>query len=470
MEFVDRVAELDRLDQWAARGQPGLVVIWGRRRVGKTRLLLEWNQRQQGLYWVADLSAESVQRGYLAGGVASILPGFGEVHYPDWKSLLAAVSRGAAATGWTGPLILDELPYLVESSPSLPSVLQAWLDHEARQGGLRVVVAGSSQHMMQGLTLDASNPLYGRAAEAICLQPLPAGHIEQALGIADPVECVRTLSAWGGIPRYWELAEPFGSDLDRAIEALVLDPLGPLHREPDLLLAEERPSAVSLRPLLDVIGGGAHRLSEIAGRLGQPATSLGRPLTRLIELGLVTREIPYGDPPRGGKRALYRIADPFIRFWFRVVAPNRGLLAQAPPEVRRLLWHRALPALVSEAWEGLCRAAVPRLQSCQGALAELGPWGPAARFWRGGGPEWDVVARSVDGESLLLGEVKWHNGGVDDRALDATAHALVARGIPAAAGSPSRVVHVVFVPRRQSSSRRDPFTVVQAADVLAALL
>jgi len=111
--------------------------------------------------------------------------------------------------------------YLVESSPAFPSVLQAWLDHEAHQAGLRVVVAGSSQHMMQGLTLDASTPLYGRAAEAFCLKPLPAGTIQQALGVADPVDGARAFAAWGGIPRYWELAAPFGSDLDAAVDALV---------------------------------------------------------------------------------------------------------------------------------------------------------------------------------------------------------------------------------------------------------
>jgi len=469
MEFIDRCAELDRLDRWAARGQPGLAVIWGRRRVGKTRLLLEWNLRHRGLYWVADLSAAAVQRRYLAGSIESVVPGFAEADYPDWRSLLGALARGAVASGWTGPLILDELPYLVESSPELPSVLQAWLDHEARQAGLLVVVAGSSQHMMQGLTLDASSPLFGRAAEAFCLSPLPAGHIQQALDIADAKECVQALAAWGGIPRYWELASPFGSDLDVAVDTLMLDPLGPLHREPDLLLAAERPSALSLRPLLDVIGGGVHRLSEIGGRLGQPATSLGRPLRRLIELGLVHREIPFGDPPRGGKRALYRIADPFVRSWFRVVAPNRGLLAQTSTEARQQIWQRAFPGLVSETWEALCRAAVPRL-ACGGALAELGPWCPAARYWRGSGPEWDVVARSVDGECLLLGEVKWHVGEVDSRFLDATAHALVARGVPVAAGRPQRIVHAVFVPRRAQSARGHPVSVIEDSDVLAALL
>jgi hypothetical protein len=260
---------------------------------------------------------------------------------------------------------------------------------------------------------------------------------------------------------------------ERADGNSTADPLGPLHREPDHLLAEERPSAMLLRPLLDAIGAGAHRVSEIAGRIGQPATSLGRALVRLTELGLVTRDSPFGEPPRSTKRALYRIADPFFRLWFRVVAPRRGELAQLPPAARRGIWRQAQPGLVAEAWEELCRASVPLLGERSEVPVGGGPWGAAARFWAGRGPQWDVVARSLDGAALLLGEVKWHNRAAEARDLDAAYHALLARGVPPVSGPPpSRVVHAVFVPKCAPSARRrsTPYVVVEAGDVLAALV
>ena len=208
------------------------------------------------------------------------------------------------------------------------------------------------------------------------------------------------------MPRYWELAEPFGADAARAVDALALDPAGPLHGEPDRLLLEEVPPAAALRPLLDVIGAGAHRVSEIAGRLGRPASALARPLAALAEMGLVRRETPFGSDPRSGKRSLYRIDDPFLRLWFRVVAPGRTALVEAPRETRLRYWRRHRAALEAQAWEELCRLAVPFLHRSDSPLGRLGPWEPAQRHWRRNEPEYDVVARSVDGRRLLVGEAK----------------------------------------------------------------
>jgi hypothetical protein len=129
----------------------------------------------------------------------------------------------------------------------------------------------------------------------------------------------------------------------------VLDPLGPLHREPDRLLLEELPPAMETRPVLDAIGAGAHRLSEIAGRMGRPATSMSRPLQRLVAMGLVRREVPFGESEKKSRRSLYSIDDPFFRLWFRVVAPHRGALAAGSRATRRDLRQRHWPGLASSA-------------------------------------------------------------------------------------------------------------------------
>jgi len=472
MRFVDRDLELERLDTLVKRGEGGLAVLWGRRRVGKTRLLLEWCRRHQGLYAVADLSAAAVQRAYTAQALAERFAGFADVAYPDWRSLLRAVAREADRAAWRGPLVIDEVPYLLETSPELATVLQAWIDHEARKARLIVALCGSAQHMMHELAVGASAPLFGRASVALKVAPMSVAALGDALGIADPVAAVRAYAVWGGIPRYWELAEPYGASLDRGVDELVLDPMGPLHQEPDRLLAEERPSAMSLRPLLDAIGAGAQRGSEIAGRLGQPATSLARPITRLQGLDLVRRERPVGETERGSKRSLYRIADPFFRMWFRTVAPNRGWLASATRSGRLKLWARHAPALVAETWEALCRQAVPGLTRPGGPLDGLGELGPAGRYWRGSGPEWDVVAQSLDGSTLLLGEVKWHEGHVE-RAFLEGAHAELSRKgrPPIASGREAVVVEAVFVPTLPRSWRQQAGgpIVIDAQQVVEAL-
>lgn len=404
MKFLDRGDEIGRLDAFL-RPPGGFAAVWGRRRVGKSRLLVEWAKRCDGLYTVADASAAPVQRRYLAEAVAERFPGFADVEYPDWRSFLDRVRTEAAAAGWPGPWILDEVPYVAIADPSFVAALRDWMDRPRPRPAL--VVAGSSHRVMIDAVLGAGAPLCGRAAEAFAVRPLRPGYLRDAFPDSSSAQQVSLYALWGGMPRYWELAAPFGTDLEAAVDALVLDPAGPLHQEPDRLLRAETPSAVSLRPLLDVIGAGAHRVSEIAGRLGRPASSLSGALAALQEMQFLRREIPFGSDPRSGKRSLYRPDDPFLRLWFRVVAPRRSILAASPRETRLSLWQRARPSLEAYAWEELCRRAVPTLHHTDLPLGALGPWEPAQRYWRRNEPEIDIVARSVDGKRLLVGEAKW---------------------------------------------------------------
>lgn len=458
MDFIDRLEEMRRLDNALSR-PGGFAVIWGRRRVGKSRLLIEWSRRNDGLYTVADQSAPAVQRRYLAAAVAKRFPGFADVEYPDWRVFFVRLAAEAARANWQGPFILDELPYLVAADPAVASVLQNWLDTPEHRPC--VVVSGSVLRMMRNAILDANAPLYGRATESFAIRPLRPGYLADVFAVSAPKDLVSIYALWGGMPRYWELAERFGRDLDSAVDSLVLDPSGPLHNEPDRLLLEESPPATALRPLLDVIGSGAHRVSEIAARLGRPASSLPRPLSTLVEMSLLLREIPFGSDPRSGKRTLYRIADPFFRLWFRVVAPHRAALAEAPRETRIGYWHRHRVGLESAAWEELCRMAVPFLHLNSGPLADSGPWQPAQRYWHGNDPEFDIVARSVDGDSILVGEAKWGTRAIGPRQGSTDI-------LPGSAGS--KVIRVMFVPDADVVRRpADDTHIVDAGAVMRSL-
>jgi hypothetical protein len=350
----------------------------------------------------------------------------------------------------------------VAVSPELPSVLQRWIDHEAKAAGLVVAVAGSSQRMMQGLVLSRDAPLFGRAREILVLEPIEATYLHQVFSPEDGIELVDLYAAWGGVPRYWELAADAESSLPDRIDRLVLDPMGPLHREPDRLLLEEAPSAMETRPVLDAIGAGVHRVSEIGGRLGRPATSMSRPLDRLVEIGLVRREVPFGESEKKSKRALYKIADPFSRLWFRVVAPHRGALAASPREVRRQILERFWRGLAAQAWEELCRLHLTRLGEIAG-----GPWGPASRWWRGTQPEWDVVSSSLDGDRLLLGEAKWSSAPVPARALERLARDLETRPAPPlSVASGALPVRVLFVPEIEGEAPSSDVRVMTAAELV----
>ncbi len=466
MKFVNRFKELGRLKKLFRSRTAGLAVIWGRRRLGKTRLLLEWTEKNKGIYFVADESSAFIQRKFLSIAIGQVLPGFSEAEYPDWQSLFSRLARDAIQAKWRGPIVIDELPYLISVSPELPSILQKFIDHEAKKAKLVIVLCGSSQRMMQGAILDESAPLYGRADELIKLHPIAIGYMPQALRLKTPRDIIEAYAIWGGVPRYWELVNKVDSNLFETIDRLVLDPMGPLNEEPQRLLYEESPPAIHLKPILDAIGLGARRLSEVAARMGEPITALSRPIDRLIELDLIQREVPYGIDPQNTKKTLYKIKDPFLRFWFKVVASRRSLFSQVSTPIRRKWLKEELPGLFSTTWEELCRTAVPILSENWKSI-----YGQAGRFWQGQGPEWDVLSQSIDGRYFLIGEVKWTEKKPSTQWIYKTIQELKNKGIPPVKRHPNVQFHyALFIPEKPKGLKLPPdVRIIEAKELIAAL-
>ena len=466
MDFLGRQEELTRLDVAASRS--GLfAAIWGRRRVGKTRLLTEWSRRHNGLYLLADQSVPPVQRRYLAAAVAKRLPGFDGVDDADWPSFFQRLANEARRAGWPGPLILDELPNLLAADAHMIFAIRNLLDHP--EPSPSIVVSGSNHYVMHLSVVGTSAPLYGRAVEAFAVEPLKPGYLRDAFADCSTRDLVSAYAVWGGMPRYWELAAPFGRDLDSAVDTLILDPAGPLHDEPHQLLLEDTPPGLALRPLLDAIGTGAHRVSEVARRIDRPASSLPRPMATLTAMDLVRRDTPFGSDPQSDRRSLYHLADPFWRFWFRVVAPNRSALATSSPDSRLGYWRAHRAALESFAWEELCRLAVPALHHADSPLARLGPWGPAQRYWRTNEPSFDVVARSVDDRRILVGETRWRAWGQPIRA-GVSGPAFRQEDVAATLDIDDReVVSVLFDAEGRGTDAVAPFQIVNADTVMAVL-
>jgi AAA+ ATPase superfamily predicted ATPase len=464
MKFINRHQEMIRLNRLIRSPKAGVVVIWGRRRIGKTRLLLEWTHQHQGVYYVADESAASIQRKYFATVIEQALPGFSQVEYPDWMTLLTRLARDALHAKWRGPIVIDELPYLVSVSPELPSILQKFIDHEAKRAKLIIALCGSSQRLMQGAILDSSAPLYGRADEIIKLKPIAASYVKEALKLKLPRSIVEFYAVWGGIPRYWELVENNKETFLESIDRIVLDPMGTLSDEPNRLLLED--SASNLRPILDAIGLGAHRLSEIASRIGLPATSLMRPIQQLIELDLIQRETPYGTDACNSKRTLYKIKDPFIRFWFHIVAPRRSLFSQVPASTRHQWLKEALPYLFSTMWEELCRLAVPLLSKQWDE-----DYGEAGRFWDRQEAKWDVLATSEKGSTLLIGEAKWTAKAPSPNWIYQAIEKLKSKGIPPVQrSSNTQLMYALFIPEKPKQLKPLPHVkIIDAKTVVDAL-
>ena len=416
--FFNRDDEQRRLRRFLAIDGGGLAVVYGRRRCGKSTLI-QHVAGPRDLYFLADQRETLLQIESLAREVDRVIPGFSAVRYPSWEALLETLDA-RSPVGFN--LLLDEFPYLVQSAPELPSLIQRYLDAPGSRK-MNVLLCGSSQRMMQGLVLDRTAPLYGRAREILRIEPLSAGWIRQGLSVADDA-AIEAYAVWGGVPRYWELAASCRS-LKEAIRELVFDRNGVLHEEPDRLLEDEMRSGTQSTSLLSLIGMGCNRLSEVAGRMGKPAGSLTRPLANLVELGYVRREVPFGEDARNSKRTLYRLNDPFLRFHVRFVQPQRSLLELGIVDAAEETLRKEFASYVGGHWEDLARQSVPFLRI--GGLR----WGSASRWWGGGTDgvplECDVVAESLDGGSILVGEVKWTGDHSTPASVAASLTAKVAR-------------------------------------------
>ncbi len=398
LQFLDRIDETARLKQHLCAPKNALAVLYGRRRCGKSTLLQQVVTGRD-VYFLADQREQPLQINAFAEAVEQRVPSFAAATYPSWDAVFTNLAERCPQGIH---VVLDEFPYLVQSAPELPSMIQRFMDRP-KGSPISWILCGSSQRMMQGAVLDRSAPLYGRAREILRIRPLPAGWITTALRLKGR-EAIEAYALWGGIPRYWELATDFASTRN-ALASLVLDRNGVLHDEPSRLLQDEMRSSVQAQSLLSLIGNGCHRLSEIARRLGKPAGSLTRPLNHLIELGYVARELPWGENARSSKRTLYHLSDPFIRFYYQFMLPYKSLLELGRTDAVLQQVMNRQDTHTAAIWEELARESVPSLQ--------IGgqQWNTASRWWgqdENRRPlELDVVAESLDRGSLLLGEVKW---------------------------------------------------------------
>jgi len=427
MKFVDREKELTRLSELLNSDRPAFVIVRGRRRIGKSALLAKI-LKESDIYFEADRTDPANQMAGLSRMVAQVFPGFDDAVYKDWKALLTALNRRITEKI---TVCLDEFPYLVEGTPSLPSVVQALVDSGREPLKYNLILCGSSQQMMYNLTHDESSPLFGRTDADFALKAIPVRYLQEALDL-DARETVENYAVWGGVPRYWKLRESSGT-LQKAIDEHVLSDMGALYEEPVRLFRDDMKDTVKSSTLMSVIGGGVNRLSEIASRLGEPATNLSRPLARLIDLGYLERDIPFGESTRSSRKSLYRIADPFLSFYNRFVAPNKSFIALGRTIPLKTKLESEMPGHIGYWWEHICREAV------SGNVIEGICYGECRRWWgkitvagEDGRPETrdveiDLVAESLDHKTILLGECKWttgENGRLLTNKLQQLAHGL----------------------------------------------
>ena len=196
------------------------------------------------------------------------------------------------------------------------------------------------------------------------------------------------------------------------------------------------------------------------------------PLSRLIEIGLVRREVPFGESEKNSKKSLYTLSDPFCRFWFTIMATRRSLFESAPKTVRLGIWRRYQQQVFASAWEELARACVVRSERLRALAGTDGYWLPAGRWWHKTEPEWDVVAMSGEGDQVLLGEAKWSEKPYSKKEIELMAARLKHRDSPLGMAQNRR--YALFLSSVKKDCRPNwtcnDVEIITAEDVVSALV
>jgi AAA+ ATPase superfamily predicted ATPase len=419
--FVNRQMELGILDAfWAKRGAQ-FMVVYGRRRIGKTALLMHWlggraEPEIRGFYWVAHRSTpEILLRGFsqaLGTCLADGSPLAGSLSFSSWEDAFAQMF--ALARQQPIAACIDEFPYLLESVPGIASLLQKVWDQQKAGSQLKLVLSGSQFAMMHEQFFSPKQPLYGRATASLLLEEVGAAHLPQFLPRYSPVQIVETFSVLGGVPKYLEMWDDSAPVLTNIREQL-LSPSTLFRHEAVFLIQDEIAEPRTYLAILEAIGGGLRTPVAISKTTGLPITHVGKYLHTLLSLRLV-RRVQSAEAPNAGQTRLsrYEISDPFLRFHFEFIHPFPSLV-----ETNRRDEHLAritprFDAYVGKTgYEELARRQVQAL-----ATAEKLPFKPdtLGRAWTNR-CEVDVFALSRHDQAALFGECRWNSRKMDTSVL-----------------------------------------------------
>jgi AAA+ ATPase superfamily predicted ATPase len=404
--FVDRLVEEAALaDAWKS-GRSELVLLHGRRRVGKSALLSRFAAGRHIAYYVAAQQLETAQLSDLGEVLGPLSSGFRPGRPPrlairDWNKLLGIIAdqAGRARVG----LVLDEFPYLIEANRSLPSLIQRWWDREGSKANLVLVLAGSHRAMMRGL-VDPAGALHGRPTRRLEIKPLDYFHAGRFVVRWDPEDRVRAYAVAGGIPAYLERFDdrlPFRDELYQ----LAYSPDGRLFQEAPDLLSREFSEPRTYESVLRAIASGYVTPNEIAQQVGLAGANRAGPyLDRLIQLGLVVRlTLPSEAREVRPRISRYVLADQYLRFYFALVDPWRSAVQQGRGgAVLDHLWPQAFDAFVSRTFEDVALQYLLRL-SGTGRLPPVSSSGP---WWFPKGSDIDAV--TMTGKVMTAAaEAKW---------------------------------------------------------------
>lgn len=409
--FIGRENELATMRKLYDSNKFQMVIIYGRRRIGKTTLISKFVENLPAIFFTAQEANDRINLELFSKKVYGFfgIP-LSTGAFASWNDAFDFI--GEKAKNQRFVLALDEFPYAAGENRSLKSILQNSIDHELRDTGLFLILCGSHIGFMENEVLGHKSPLFGRRTAQIKLEGfnyIEASKFLKGYGNEDKI---KFYSCIGGTPYYLSQIDQ-GMSFEENIKRLFFNISGYLYNEPSMLLQQELREPSMYNSIISAVAAGATRLNEIATKTGEQRSKIIKYLSTLINLRILTKEFPFGADMIHSRKGIYKILDNCFNFWYRFVFPNIPEIESGMGEIiaEKEIFPYLAQYIGKPSFEDICRQYLIR-ENLNGNLPFT-----ATSFgnWWGNDPEKkqqadiDVIAANNKEKKILLCECKWRD-------------------------------------------------------------
>lgn len=413
-QFYCREDELRKLNKRYADDKFECIVIYGRRRVGKTALINEFCKDKPTIFFSALNTTEKENLNALSKSIMNF-------ERPDMESAPEFSSYDAALDELTAlskenriVFVIDEYPYLAKAKPSISAMLQHIIDHKWTETRMYLILCGSSMSFMENQVLGNESPLYGRRTGQFKIEPLDYRETAVFHPFLSSEDNALIYGITGGVPHYINKLD-VRSSIDEALLENLFDRSSYLYEEPGNLLKQELREPAIYNAIIKAIADGSSKMNDIKMKVGEESSVISKYLKTLIDLGIVKKETPVTEKP--GKKTIYLLADNFFRFWYRFVPVNMSSIDSG--RISKLYPHAVkqhLSDYMGLTFEKMCQDYLLYYSdNLPIELCNIGQW------W-GTDPkkkkqvQIDIVGTPVQGNDYIIGSCKYRNEkiGVDE--------------------------------------------------------
>ena len=401
MEFIDREKELSALENFWKMHNAQLIVIYGKRRIGKTELIKQFVKDKPHIYFLAEKISEQENLKILGKIVGeyfndSILEANG---FGNWQIFFEYLEKHLNKKV---VIAIDEFPYLAETNKGISSIFQAGWDEHLKNSQVFLILCGSSIAMMESEVLAHKAPLYGRRTGQILLKPFSFYEASEFF-VGLPFEKrLQFFSVVGGNPSYLIRFDPKKS-LEVNIKEQILSKESPLYNEVEFILFEELRELRNYFAILKAIAYNRTKISEIVNETGFEKGNLHKYIFALEDLQVIQKEVPITEKnPLKSRKGIYKLQDQFFKFWFKYILPNKSRIEEGRIEYVLNLIISDFNTLVAENYEHIAQEIVLKNEDRFFSIDKIGRWWDRNE-------EIDLVGFNEREDKILFGEVKWSN-------------------------------------------------------------